>query len=135
MNKEININKSLLYKEIGCNHNLPQFVKYMGSKTKLLDFIVGGINEVYPGGGVCDLFAGACTLAGALGDQVPVWSNDIQHYSATLAKAYVLDWNNISQSITADSILKEAEEYRKRLKFTRFCGHLIERKRFIFHWG
>ena len=45
-----------------------QFIKYMGSKTKLLPFVVNGIEEAYNGGVICDLFAGSCSLSGAIGE-------------------------------------------------------------------
>lgn len=67
----------------------PSFVKYMGSKSKIIDFVVEGINEVRkPGDAVLDLFSGSATLAGAIGRQVDFFSNDIQTYSARLSRAY-----------------------------------------------
>lgn len=86
-----------------------QYVKYMGSKTKILPFVIEGIEDVYEGGVICDLFAGSCTLAGALGSQAPIVSNDIQEYSAILAKAYLTDWNN--STTTSDKIIETAEAY------------------------
>src|SRR5688572_19279681 len=76
-----------------------QFIKYMGSKTKLLPFVIDSIEEVYEGGIICDLFAGSCSLSGAIGSQAPMVSNDIQAYSAVIAKAYLTDWN--AKSITS----------------------------------
>lgn len=71
----------------------PSFVKYMGSKSKIIDFVVEGINEVrQPGDAVLDLFAGSATLAGAIGRQANFRSNDIQAYSAVLSKAYAGSW-------------------------------------------
>lgn len=71
----------------------PSFVKYMGSKSKIIDFVVEGINEVrQPGDTVLDLFAGSATLAGAIGRQANFHSNDIQAYSAVLSKAYAGSW-------------------------------------------
>ena len=54
-----------------------------------MGFVLEGISEVHDGGSVCDLFAGSCSLSGAIGNQVPVHSNDIQTYSAVLAEAYL----------------------------------------------
>lgn len=70
------------------------YIKYMGSKTKILPFVINGIQSVYKSGYVCDLFAGSCTLSGALGNQVPIISNDIQVYSSVIAKSYLTDWNS-----------------------------------------
>lgn len=67
----------------------PQFIKYMGSKSKIMGFVLEGLNEVYDGGAVCDLFAGSGSLAGAIGRQVQFHSNDIQQYSAVLGGTYL----------------------------------------------
>ncbi|WP_241088889.1 DNA adenine methylase [Pseudomonas viridiflava] len=71
----------------------PSFVKYMGSKSKIIDFVIEGINDVrraeQP---VLDLFAGSASLAGAIGRKVPFYSNDIQKYSSILSTAYVSSW-------------------------------------------
>lgn len=66
----------------------------MGSKSKLMDFVIEGINEIHTGGAVCDLFAGSASLAGAIGNQVPVHANDIQHYSSVIAQAYLMAWKS-----------------------------------------
>lgn len=85
----------------------PQFIKYMGSKAKLMNFVVDGINDVYDRGPICDLFAGAANLAGALGDQVAIVSNDIQSYSAVLASAYLVQDDN-HPTISAADLLHAA---------------------------
>jgi adenine-specific DNA-methyltransferase len=66
----------------------PSLIKYMGSKSKIMDFVLSGINEVHDGRSVCDLFAGSGSLAGAIGDQATVYSNDVQVYSGILADTY-----------------------------------------------
>lgn len=86
-----------------------QYIKYMGSKTKILPFVISGLEEVYDGGYICDLFAGSGTLSSALGSQVPIISNDIQFYSAVLSKAYLTDWNNLE--ITSKFLLNQAQQY------------------------
>ncbi|MFO3797455.1 MAG: DNA adenine methylase, partial [Anaerolineales bacterium] len=93
----------------------PQYIKYMGSKSKIMDFVLSGINEVYQGGGICDLFAGSASLAGAIGDQVSISSNDIQNYSATLSKAYLLAWRS-SSSPDAEKIIDQAQHIFDRNK-------------------
>ncbi len=81
------------------------FIKYMGSKSKIMDFLLEGINSVYSGDRVCDLFAGSASLAGAIGDQIPIHSNDIQNYSAVLANTYLNAWDD--GNIPSLEILKE----------------------------
>ncbi|MEP3895205.1 MAG: DNA adenine methylase [Litorimonas sp.] len=66
----------------------PSLIKYMGSKSKIMDFVLEGINHVYDGRPVCDLFAGSASLSGAIGQQAAVHSNDIQSYSGILADTY-----------------------------------------------
>lgn len=86
-----------------------QYIKYMGSKASILDWVVEGISEVHDGGGVCDLFSGSCILSAALGRQVPVYSNDIQHYSRALAGLYLNSWQTPDTPGTHE-ILAEAEK-------------------------
>lgn len=90
----------------------PSFIKYMGSKSKIIDFVVDGINEVHEGGAICDLFAGSASLAGALGQQCVVHSNDIQSYSAVLADVYSKAY--FSEDFpTSNELLSEAEQIVK----------------------
>jgi site-specific DNA-methyltransferase len=93
------------------SNEFPHYVKYMGSKTKILPFIIEGLNKVHTGRAICDLFAGSCSLSGALGDQIPIISNDIQKYSSVLAKTYLIDWNNHKTSI--NDVIKSAKEYHQ----------------------
>ena len=67
----------------------PQVIKYMGSKAKIVDFISSGIAHVRSGNTVCDLFAGACSISGALGHSNRIISNDIQGYSSAIASVYL----------------------------------------------
>lgn len=85
------------------------YIKYMGSKTKIMDFVVDGINEVYKGGTICDLFAGSGSLSGAIGQQVSIHSNDIQEYSGVIARTYLETWNN-GHMPNSDDLVKKAKE-------------------------
>jgi adenine-specific DNA-methyltransferase len=87
----------------------PQFIKYMGSKTKIMGFVLEGVNEVFAGGAVCDLFAGSGSLAGAIGRQVPLHSNDIQAYSVPLAGTYLNAYRYIGMP-SSDELLRRARE-------------------------
>ena len=69
----------------------PSLIKYMGSKTKIIDFIVDGINFIHQQDRpILDLFAGSASLAGAIGKQVNFVSNDIQEYSKVLSQTYLV---------------------------------------------
>jgi len=81
--KRIITEQSALY-----NTPYPSLIKYMGSKSKIMDFVIDGINKAYQGGTILDLFAGSASLSGALGQQCTVHSNDIQNYSRILAETY-----------------------------------------------
>lgn len=84
----------------------------MGSKSKIMDFVLSGINEVHTGGSVCDLFAGSSSLAGAIGNQSSIHSNDIQHYSRVLSGAYLTAWRG-PDCPSAASIVSRAYEIVK----------------------
>lgn len=92
------------------NKEFPHYIKYMGSKTKILDFVTKGINETYEGGGICDLFSGSCSIAGALGHCVNIYSNDIQKYSETLAHAYLTSWKNENTFLSGQEIVVRANK-------------------------
>lgn len=91
----------------------PQVIKYMGSKAKLMDFVLEGLNVVHDGGVVCDLFAGACSLSGTIGNQTTIVTNDIQSYSSVIAHAYLhrlsenayaLDIEEFCQRVQTDAV-------------------------------
>lgn len=86
----------------------PSLIKYMGSKTKIIDFIVDGINLVHQKDRpVIDLFAGSASLAGAIGKQADFFSNDIQEYSKTLSQTYLVNLASMDVP-TLDEIFKKA---------------------------
>lgn len=87
----------------------PHFIKYMGSKSKIMDFVLQGINEVYEGGALCDLFAGSASLAGAVRQQATVHSNDIQAYSGVLARTYLRAYKHPGIP-TAEQLVAAAQE-------------------------
>ncbi len=69
----------------------PSLIKYMGSKSEIIEFIVSGLNEIHRSNQpICDLFAGSCTLASALrNNDITLYSNDIQAYSRVLSLTYL----------------------------------------------
>jgi adenine-specific DNA-methyltransferase len=91
-----------------------QYIKYMGSKASILDWVVDGINDVYDGGGVCDLFSGSSILSAAIGRQVPVYSNDIQHYSKALAGLYLNAWRTPKTPDAKDLLAEAGKLVRQR---------------------
>lgn len=88
----------------------PSYIKYMGSKSKIIDFLVDGINEVRdPGEPILDLFSGSASLAGAVGKQSTFYSNDIQVYSGIIADAYTKAWQ-APGTPTSQEIINRAEK-------------------------
>ena len=75
-----------------------------------MDFVLSGLNEVRSDELVVDLFSGSGSLAGAIGDQVPIISNDIQAYSSVLANCYTQSFQS-ADAPTVDSLVKNAKEY------------------------
>lgn len=86
----------------------------MGSKKKLIDSLVSTISEVHTGQGICDIFAGSCTLSGALGHETEFYSNDIQAYSSILADTYLNCYQ--SNHLTGEKLIHQAESHYKTLK-------------------
>lgn len=88
----------------------PELIKYMGSKSKIITQVVSAIDEVYRGGVICDLFAGSCSLSGALRNQAPIVSNDIQQYSVVLANTYLNSRIDLSSHRTGEQLADIAEK-------------------------
>ena len=104
------------------NQSFPHFIKYMGSKTEIIDFVIEGINEIHrEGQAVCDLFAGSATLAGALrNNNIHYYSNDIQAYSDVLTKVYLNNYNETHLTMF-EIFLTEVEN-----RVTQFKQHFEE---------
>lgn len=102
LEEETKVIKTLDYKS-----QIPHIIKYMGSKRELIEYLITTINEIYEGESICDLFAGTSILSGAIGHNVSIYSNDIQEYSAVLAKTYLgdYDWSKY-ETIVDDMIVK-----------------------------
>lgn len=101
------------------NNNVPSLIKYMGSKTEIINFVVAGLNEIHKDNQpVCDLFGGSATLAGTLrNNNIEFISNDIQIYSSVLANTYLnsYDWDNYPSS---DDLILQAEAIEREWKDT-----------------
>lgn len=87
----------------------------MGSKSKIMGFVLDGINKVRDDRPICDLFAGSGSLAGAIGQQTAVISNDIQAYSGLLADTYNMAYRE-SSTPRSDHLLELAREIVLRRK-------------------
>jgi len=104
----------------------PSLIKYMGSKSKIMDFVLGGINQVRDDRAICDLFSGSGSLSGAIGQQATVVSNDIQAYSSLLADTYNRAYRDQSTP-SANHLLGAAAEilaHRKRKLAVDYGGEM-----------
>ncbi len=87
-------------------------MKYMGSKRELLDEIRKIISKQDLGDkAVLDLFAGTCGVGMALRDMAPIYSNDIQQYSAVIAQGCLAVK---TKPLNKDEILKLIESNYKK---------------------
>jgi adenine-specific DNA-methyltransferase len=113
---------------------VPHITKYMGSKRGILDYVIECIDDVYDGGRLCDLFAGTSILSGALGQLIPMHSNDIQVYSSVLANTYLNGYISLENSTNIlDQIEKQAitytndfNQYYPNLRFSYYDDMPIE---------
>ncbi len=96
----------------------PSLIKYMGSKTKLMQFVLDGLNECDVDQQLVDLFSGSASLAGAVGNQVSILSNDIQAYSKVLADTYTIAYQSPGTP-TADELIQAAKSHQLDL-----LGHI-----------
>lgn len=96
------------------NKDFPSVVKYMGSKTDVLDLIEKGFNclgKKYDY--VCDLFAGSATLSAALRGHTNVISNDVQMYSEVFTNAYLNNYCWSSYPGIKEIIKMATDRYNK----------------------
>ena len=67
-------------------------IRYMGNKSKLLEYIIPEIKKVTPENGiVCDLMAGSNVVSYALKEFFTVYTNDIQEYSYIISDAVIVN--------------------------------------------
>lgn len=102
---------------ISYERKIPHIIKYMGSKRRILDFVIEAIDDHYEGGRLCDLFAGTTILSGALGKLIPMHSNDIQEYSSILAKTYLSNYKWLDHEANVlEKVVDKAQQYVLRIK-------------------
>lgn len=83
-------------------------IRYMGNKSKLLDFIVPEIlNHTSNDDVICELMSGTNAITYALKKHRCVYTNDIQYYSYIIACALI---KNNSITIKSDEALIELKE-------------------------
>ena len=90
-------------------------IRYMGNKSKLLDFIIPEIlkhtkkNDV-----ICELMSGTNSVTYALKSKRCIYTNDIQYYSFIIANALI---KNNKETISKETAIKELKNnYEFNLK-------------------
>ncbi|MFT4224328.1 DNA adenine methylase [Dysgonomonas sp.] len=91
------------------NSQIPHFVKYMGSKREILDYIHLSIESLnVDSRWVCDLFGGTSIIAGSFKHKKNVHANDIQEYSSVFARTY---FSNLKENVATNCL----ENIKKRV--------------------
>lgn len=110
---ELKVQKSSLLSKY--NKEVSHIMKYMGSKRSILDFVISGLDEVYSGETICDLFAGSSVLSGCLSNTAKMHSNDIQEYSGHIANTYLssYDWDKYPD---LNNIISQARKHFNKIK-------------------
>ena len=91
-----------------------------------MGFVLDGINQVFDERPICDLFAGSGSLAGAIGQQAIVLSNDIQAYSGVLSDTYNIAYkdNNTPKTSEILSMANDIVERRRRKSVGCYSGDM-----------
>lgn len=77
-------------------------IRYMGNKSRLLEYIIPEIQRVTPENGiVCDLMAGSNVVSYALKEFFTVYTNDVQEYSYVISDAAIVNQKEVISSNTA----------------------------------
>ena len=96
-------------------------IRYMGIKSKLLDYIIPAIGRVTRENGiVCDLMAGSNAVSYALKEKYTVYTNDVQEYSHVISQAVIINQNENISSAMAKRELENAIYINKEKKIYSF---------------
>lgn len=98
-------------------------IRYMGNKSKLLEYIVPAIQKVTPENGVvCDLMSGSNVVSYALKEYFTVYTNDVQEYSKVISDAVIV---NQTDCISAQKAIQEIkpiyDDNREHKYYTYFA--------------
>lgn len=95
-------------------------LRYIGIKTKLLDYIKKEVDRITPnGGGVLDMFAGSTVVGQKMLDNHIVYSNDIQNYSRLAADTLITIDNEFDYKKLDYKVITESKFYLENLDYLR----------------
>lgn len=102
---------------------LLETIRYMGNKSKLIDFIIPKITKITDQGGIiCDLMAGTNSISYALKENYTLYTNDIQEYSFMISKAII---ENQNETINKEGAIKELDKYIEENKKKSYYNFFI----------
>lgn len=94
-----------------------QTIRYMGNKSKLLDFIIPEIEKITnKNGTICDLMSGTNAIGYALKRNYKIITNDVQKYSECISKAII---ENNKYTINKESAIKDLKTKYKENKINK----------------
>jgi adenine-specific DNA-methyltransferase len=108
------------------------FIKYMGSKREIIDWVGSHIDDALgnKNGCVLDLMAGTAAVSYALSTRHRIVANDIQQYSTVLAQTLLRTTSDVPPS-DAIWVLLEPHFQQNRKTLRRFLGkHLSTEEQF-----
>lgn len=112
---------------------LPRTIWYMGVKARVIPGFLERVveDECPPGGTVLDLMAGTGIVSAFLADRYRVIANDVQEYSATIARS-LIDHDPRTRDAFIESLDAEADLgaaiNRHARKLERYFGPAMERE-------
>ena len=90
-------------------------LSYMGTKKQLAPLVAQVINDARPGI-FLDAFSGMCAVSSEVGDNRKIWNNDVQVFSATVAKALFTSKDlPIPMTMASDILYKNYERHFNQL--------------------
>lgn len=103
-------------------------IRYMGNKSKLLDFIIPEIKKICPkGSSICDLMAGTNSVAYALKEDYRVITNDVEEYSTVISNAIVCNNNNQNSLIYLEDIKKFYSLNMSKMQYRYFWDNYTDK--------
>ncbi|MDC4783561.1 DNA adenine methylase [Acinetobacter baumannii] len=113
----------------------PHLIKYMGSKSNIIEFILNSIDNISQGKAtkIYDVFSGTCIVSAYLNQSYDVVINDIQEYSSYLGKSYLnkIDPNDIDINIFLNEVNIYKEYFKKKYNLNYFYEEEISLENYL----
>lgn len=106
---------------------MPLHVSYMGTKRSIAP-LVSEVVSNGPSGPLLDLFSGMCAVGSEVGVSRPIWNNDIQHFAASVARAFFTSNEFPLQPEDAADLVYKLYKRNYNALEKRFCNELYLEK-------